>query len=425
MPQLRHLAMGNAKKRTTKQYNVRGFGRASSDKQAQWDKKLREVNDKRAALIEEKKEMTREMIVHKQQRKELRIKARTWLRIHGWYLSLRFWEQQFDSVAGIRTERREKMGAASCIQTRWKKRNDWKLQEFQEKLGAGGGWRLIFGTMINKRWKAADLMRRFLQDHVLVYKFKMVTVIMKTRFKMRIRSMQKFAVSYLLCTQARIKSLGKMFDRLWDKVVKRERKRLKLARRDAAQTAAPEELAHDKKWSYIDRHLTKKLNKFLDSEHKIATSTSWYTCPESIRMKILRRYLLKCRKDHISKCSPAFEKMKEQSELEKSGRRNYTLDDIKSMMSLDPRHSPNFGADSSSPQKRVPLRQKEQPSLANVELSWPELHCYSQCKEEFEEIIVKTITRLQGMSASQTKTINRRASDALDTIEQADLNAEA
>jgi hypothetical protein len=423
MPHLRQFAM--ADKKSTKKYNVRGFARASSEKQADWDKKLRGVNDKRAALIEEKKVTTRDMIVHKQHRKDLRIKARIWFRIYGWYLSLKFWEKQFDSLAVIRTDKREQTGAANCIQTRWKTRNDWKLEEFHGKLGQDAGWRLIFGAMINSRARSSNVITTFLQDHHLVYKLMMVKVIMKKRFSKRIHCMQKFAVGYMLCTQARVETLGKLFDKLWEKAVRKERKRIKLARRDAAETAEPEDLVQDKRWDYIDRHLTKKLNKFLDGENKIVTSTSWYKCPQSIRRKILRRYLLKCRVEHIKNCTPAYAEMQRQSELEKSGRRNYTLEDIKSMMSLDPRHSSKFaGAVPSSPTKRQ--SQSNEPNAPpGVVLEWPELHIYTNSKGYFQTIITKTIRQLQNMSASQRSEVNRRASDVMNGIERVDLSAVA
>jgi hypothetical protein len=278
MPRLRHLAMGNGKKPTTKLYNMRA--RATSEKQAKWDNKLREVNDKRATLIEGKKELTRELIVHKQQRKLLRIKARTWFRIFGYYLSLRFWKLQFDSLEGIQTERWKYMAAANKLTLWWKHRNDNKLQQFHAKLGSGGRWRLTLGAMIISRWRGADTMRNFLKDYALVNFMHKISHCMRCRFKMRIISMQKFAAGYLGCTQARMLVLGRMFDRMWEKAVSEERRRLKLARRDVEEIAPSEERAHDKKWSYIDRHLTRKLNRHL--EHKIVTSISWYSVQESM-----------------------------------------------------------------------------------------------------------------------------------------------
>jgi hypothetical protein len=277
MPRLRHLTLGNGKKRTTKQYNMRA--RATSEKQAERNNKLREVNDKRASLIEGKKELTRELIVRKQQRKLLRIKARTWFRIFGYYLSLSFWELQLDSLEGIHTERKKYRAAANKLTSWWKHRNDNKLQQFYEKLGSGGRWRLIIGLMMIsrwiKRWRGADTIRIFLKDYALTSRMLMCGALLKGRFKMRVISMQKFATGYLGCTQARMLVLGRMFDSMWEKAVSEERKRLKLARRDVEEIAPPEARAHDKKWSYIDRHLTRKLNRHLD--HKIVTSLSWYS----------------------------------------------------------------------------------------------------------------------------------------------------
>jgi hypothetical protein len=131
--------------------------------------------------------------------------------------------------------------------------------------------------------------------------------------------------------------------------------------------------------------------------------------------------------------------MQLQSKLEKSGRRNYTLDDVKSMMSMDPRHSADFKthrwgmdprhatdfkADPSRPPKRnsLQLGQKEPSQLQlppKVVLNWPALHIYTHGREHFQGVITKTIRQLQNMSASQTMNINRRASEVVHVAVQA------
>jgi hypothetical protein len=127
--------------------------------------------------------------------------------------------------------------------------------------------------------------------------------------------------------------------------------------------------------------------------------------------------------------------MQQQSTLEKSGRRNYTLDDVKSMMSLDPRHSADFKthrwgldprhatdfkADPSRPPKRNSLQLGQKSQLPpKVALNWPALRVYTNGREHFQGVITRTIRQLQNMSVSQTMNIDRRASEVVRLAVQA------
>ena len=320
----------------------RRWGRTRTTKAYERDQQLKRVQRQHRLLEEGEIQTLRESIEGKQKRIDRRNQQRAWLRLvagsSAMVLAVRAVLTAHAAGKAAREQEERRQRSAVRLQAAIRAFAAKKLVTFRRRI-ACARWRMVVAVRTWRRCKRADLLVKFLRDHMgQVCRLQCLCYSVRNKFMWNVYTQHHFAKGWVECRAARLKALGRMWDRVWIEEAARRRKLAKRAAKRAASFMTEEEMEEGRAWRKTHRDMDKMLKKSFtkaqwdDLEARTTGAAAASGCPDALKWGILRHHLAVARHRHIQRSTPIYDQMKAREQAAKSGAREYGIEDMRKMM---------------------------------------------------------------------------------------------